>query len=215
MPLFCFLTEKLIMKDITVEELRRKLDGRPIGVVGKRKEFAVLIPLIEEDGEVKLLFEVRSKDIRQPGDVCFPGGKIEEGESETEAALREMAEETGVGPEYVEVLGRFDSVLEVNRIRMHTAVGLMKEGWREQLDPDGEVAEIFTVPLKFFKETEPDYYKGRIIQDTEGFPYEKHGINPEYKWRDAWQDIFFWHWEGHTIWGLTAAIVQWMTEVLL
>ncbi|MBR6955620.1 MAG: CoA pyrophosphatase [Firmicutes bacterium] len=203
------------MKDITVEELRRKLDGRPIGVVGKRKEFAVLIPLIEEDGEVKLLFEVRSKDIRQPGDVCFPGGKIEEGESETEAALREMAEETGVGPEYVEVLGRFDSVLEVNRIRMHTAVGLMKEGWREQLDPDGEVAEIFTVPLKFFKETEPDYYKGRIIQDTEGFPYEKHGINPEYMWRDAWQDIFFWHWEGHTIWGLTAAIVQWMTEVLL
>lgn len=215
MPLFCFLTEKLIMKDITIEELRSKLDGRPVGVVGKRKEFAVLIPLIEEDGEVKLLFEVRSKDIRQPGDVCFPGGKIEEGESETEAALREMAEETGVGPEYVEVLGRFDSVLEVNHIRMHTAVGLMKEGWREQLDPDGEVAEIFTVPLKFFKETEPDYYKGRIIQDTEGFPYEKHGINPEYKWRDAWQDIFFWHWEGHTIWGLTAAIVQWMTEVLL
>ncbi len=164
---------------------------------------------------MKLLFEVRSKDGRQPGDVCFPGGKIEEGETEIGAALREMAEETGVGPEYVEVLGRFDSVLEVNRIRMHTAVGLMKEGWREQLDPDGEVAEIFTVPLKFFKETEPDYYKGRIIQDTEGFPYEKHGINPEYKWRDAWQDIFFWHWDGHTIWGLTAAIVQWMTEVLL
>ena len=75
------------MKDITIEELRSKLDGRPVGVVGKRKEFAVLIPLIEEDGEVKLLFEVRSKDIRQPGDVCFPGGKIEEGESETEAAL--------------------------------------------------------------------------------------------------------------------------------
>ncbi len=203
------------MKDITVEELRRKLDGRPIGVVGKRKEFAVLIPLIEEDGEAKLLFEVRSKDIRQPGDVCFPGGRIEEGETETEAALRETAEETGISREYIEVLGRFDSVLEVNRIRMHTTVGLLKEGWREQLDPDGEVAEIFTVPLKFFKETEPDYYRGRIIQDTEGFPYEKHGINPDYKWREAWQDIFFWHWDGHTIWGLTAAIVQWMTEVLL
>lgn len=203
------------MKDITIDELRGKLEGRPIGVVGKRKEFAVLIPLIEEDGEVKLLFEVRSKDIRQPGDVCFPGGRIEEGETETEAALRETKEETGVGHEYVDVLGRFDSVLEVNRIRMHTTVGLLKEGWREQLAPDEEVAELFTVPLKFFKENEPDYYKGRIIQDTEGFPYEKHGINPNYKWRDAWQDIFFWHWEGHTIWGLTAAIVQWMTEVLL
>ena len=203
------------MKDITIDELHSRLDGRPVGVVGKRKEFAVLIPLIEEEGEVKLLFEVRSKDIRQPGDVCFPGGRIEEGETEVEAALRETAEETGIAPDHIEVLGRFDSVLEVNRIRMHTTVGLLKEGWREQLKPDEEVAELFTVPLRFFKETEPDYYKGRIIQDTEGFPYEKHGIDPNYRWRDAWQDIFFWHWEGHTIWGLTAAIVEWMTEVLL
>lgn len=203
------------MKEITIEDLRGKLAGRPVGVVGKRKEFAVLIPLIEEEGEVKLLFEVRSKDVRQPGDVCFPGGKIEEGETETEAAIRETTEETGIGHEYIEVLGRFDSVLEVNRIRMHTTVGLLKDGWKDQLAPDGEVAELFTVPLDFFRETEPDYYRGRIIQDTEGFPYEKHGLDPNYKWRDAWQDIFFWHWEGHTIWGLTAAIVQWMTEVLL
>ena len=203
------------MKDITIEEIRRSLEGRPIGVVGKRREFAVLIPLIEEDGEVKLLFEVRSKDIRQPGDVCFPGGRIEEDETVTEAALRETMEETGIGPEHIEVLGRFDSVLEVNRIRMHTVIGFLKEGWKEQISTDEEVAELFTVPLGFFKETEPDHYKGKIIQDTEGFPYEKHGIDPEYRWRDAWQDIYFWHWEGHTIWGLTAAIVQWMTEVLL
>ena len=203
------------MKDITIDELRSKLKDRPVGVVGKRREFAVLIPLLEEEGETKLLFEVRSKDIRQPGDVCFPGGKIEEGETETEAALRETREEIGVGEDLIEVLGRFDSVLEVNRIRMHTTVGVLKEGWKESLSPDSEVAEIFTVPLRFFKETEPDYYKGRIVQDTEGFPYEKHGIDPNYRWRDAWQDIFFWNWEGHTIWGLTAAIVQWMTEVLL
>lgn len=203
------------MKDFTVEKLREKLDGRPVGVVGKRKEFAVLIPLVEEDGELKMLFEVRSKDIKQPGDVCFPGGRIEEGETEIEAALRETREEIGIEEDMIEVLGRFDSVLEVNRIRMHTTIGFLKEGWREKLYPDEEVAEVFTVPLKYFVENEPDYYRGRIIQDNEGFPYEKHGINPNYRWRDAWQDIFFWHWEGKTIWGLTACIVQWMTEVLL
>ena len=203
------------MKDINLEEIKKRLEGRPVGVVGKRKEFAVLIPLVEKDGELRLLFEVRSRDIRQPGDVCFPGGKIEEGETETQAALRETCEEIGIGEDMIDVLGRFDSVLEVNRIRMHTTVGMLKEGWEDKIKPDAEVAEVFTVPVRFFLENEPDYYRGRIIQDTEGFPYEKHGIDPNYRWRDAWQDIFFWHWEGHTIWGLTAAIVEWMTEDLL
>ena len=203
------------MKDITMDELREKLKDRPVGVVGKRKEFAVMIPFLEKDGEVHLLFEVRSKDIAQPGDVCFPGGRIEEGEGIVEAALRETEEETGIPATEVEVLGRFDSVLEVNRIRMHTVVGRLPDNYESLLKPDEEVAEIFTVPLSFFKETEPDYYKGRIIQDTTDFPYGKHKLDPNYRWRDAWQDIYFWHWDNHTIWGLTAAIVQWMTEVLL
>ena len=203
------------MEKLTIKGIEEALRDRPVGVVGKRKEFAVMIPLVEKEGEVHLLFEVRSKDIKQPGDVCFPGGKIEEGETATDAALRETEEETGIPQSEIEVLGRFDSVLEVNRIRMHTVACKLPDNYEEMLNPDGGVAEIFTVPLQFFKDTEPDYYKGRIIQDTEGFPYEKHGINPQYKWRDAWQDIFFWHYSGHTIWGLTAAVVQWMTEVLL
>lgn len=203
------------MKTISAADIKNRLEGRPVGVVGKRKEFAVLIPFVEKEGELCLLFEVRSKDIRQPGDVCFPGGRIEEGETEIQAALRETKEEIGIGEDMIEVVGRFDSVLEVNRIRMHTAVGMLKEGWEEVLSPDEEVAEVFTVPVSFFMDNKPDYYKGKIVQDTEGFPYEKHGIDPNYKWRVAWQDIFFWHWEGHTIWGLTAAIVEWMTEELL
>ncbi len=201
--------------NVTIKDVSEALRDRPVGVVGKRKEFAVMIPILEKDGEAHLLFEVRSKDIAQPGDVCFPGGRIEEGEGIVEAALRETEEETGIPASEIEVLGRFDSVLEVNRIRMHTAVGKLPENYESLLKPDEEVAEVFTVPLSFFMETEPDYYRGKIIQDTEGFPYEKHNIDPNYRWRDAWQDIFFWHWDNHTIWGLTAAIIQWMTEVLL
>ncbi len=201
--------------EITLSGIREKLKDRPVGVIGKRKEYAVLVPLIEKDGEAALLLEVRSKDIRQPGDVCFPGGRVEEGESFQETALRETEEEIGVSASDIEVYGPFDAMLEVNRIRMHTTVGRLPEDWEDKISTDSEVAEIFTVPLRFFKENEPDYYRGRIIQDTEGFPYEKHGIDPNYKWRDAWQDLYFWHWEGHTIWGLTAAIIKWFCDEML
>ncbi len=201
--------------EITLSGIREKLKDRPVGVIGKRKEYAVLVPLIEKDGEASLLLEVRSKDIRQPGDVCFPGGRVEEGESFQETALRETEEEIGISASDIEVYGPFDAMLEVNRIRMHTTVGRLPEDWKDKISTDSEVAEIFTVPLRFFKENEPDYYRGRIIQDTEGFPYEKHGIDPNYKWRDAWQDLYFWHWEGHTIWGLTAAIIKWFCDEML
>ena len=55
-----------------------------------RGEFAVLAPLVRVDGETHLLFEVRALHMRrQPGEVCFPGGQIEEGETPLEAAVRE------------------------------------------------------------------------------------------------------------------------------
>ena len=200
---------------IDLNEIRSKLKDRPVGVIGERKEYAVLLPLVEVDGEVSLVFEVRSKDIRQPGDVCFPGGRVEKGESFEETALRETFEEIGIPKEKVEVFGPFDAMLEVNRIRMHTTVGRLSDDWESLIKPDSEVAEVFTVPLQFFKDNEPDYYRGRIIQDDEGFPYEKHGIDPNYRWRDAYQDLYFWHYDGHLIWGLTAAITLWFAQKIL
>ena len=198
-----------------LNEIKSKLEGRPVGVIGKRREFAVLIPLVMEEGEPSLVFEVRSKDIRQPGDVCFPGGKAEEGEDFSDTALRETYEELGIPQGSIEVYGRFDSMMEVNRIRMHTLVGRFPDDWKDRLDPDEEVASVFTAPLRFFKENEPDHYKGKIIQDTEDFPYEKHGIDPNYRWREAFQDIYFWHYEEHLIWGLTAGIIKWFVDEIL
>lgn len=197
---------------MNLDIIKEKLKDRPVGVIGKRKEFAVLIPLIEMNDGLHVLFEVRGKTINQPGDVCFPGGKMEEGESVIETALRENEEEMGIPQEDVNIIGRFDSLLEVNRLRLHTAVGVIKEETLKKINLNYEVSEYFTVPVKYLLDNEPDYYKGDIIQDDTGFPYEKHGIDPNYKWRKAYQDIYFWHYEGHCIWGLTAAILQWFLE---
>ena len=194
-----------------LETIRTKMEGRKPGVIGDKKEFAVLIPLVEKDGELHFLFEKRTEGIRQPGDVCFPGGKIEPGENIIECVLRETAEEIGITD--VEVLGQFDSILEVNRITMHTVVGIVSESSIENaVINTAEVAEIFTVPVRFFIENEPVVYTGKIVQDTTDFPYEENGIRSDYKWRVGKQDIYIYHYGDKVIWGLTARVFRWFIE---
>ena len=191
--------------------IKEKMAGRKPGVIGDRKEFAVLIPLLEREDGLHLLFEKRSGNIKQPGDTCFPGGRIEAGESITECALRETAEEIGITD--VEVIGQFDSILEVNRITMHTVVGIVTEGALKnvRLNSD-EDADIFTVPLDFFVTAEPMSHTVKIIQDTADFPYEETGIQKDYKWRVGQQEIFIYHYEDRIIWGLTARIAKWFAD---
>ena len=194
-----------------LETIRTKMEGRKPGVIGDKKEFAVLIPLVEKDGELHFLFEKRAEGIRQPGDVCFPGGKIEPGENIIECVLRETAEEIGITD--VEVLGQFDSILEVNRITMHTVVGIVSESSIENaVINTAEVAEIFTVPVRFFIENEPVVYTGKIVQDTTDFPYEENGIRSDYKWRVGKRDIYIYHYGDKVIWGLTARVFRWFIE---
>ena len=194
-----------------INDIKEKMKGRTPGVIGDRKGFAVLIPLVEREDCLHLLFEKRAGNIKQPGDICFPGGRIEEGESITECALRETAEEIGITD--VEVIGQFDSILEVNRITMHTVVGIVTEDSikNARLNSD-EVADIFTVPLDFFVSTNPMSHTVRIIQDTADFPYEETGIRKDYKWRVGHQEIFIYHYEDRIIWGLTARIAKWFAD---
>lgn len=194
-----------------INGLKEKMAGRKPGVIGDRREFAVLIPLVERADGLNLLFEKRSGSVKQPGDICFPGGRIEAGEGITECALRETAEEIGITD--VEVIGEFDSILEVNRITMHTVVGIIAEDSikNARLNSD-EVADIFTVPLDFFVSTEPMSHTVRIIQDTADFPYEETGIRKDYKWRVGHQEILIYHYEDRIIWGLTARIARWFAD---
>ena len=199
------------MKMININGVKEKMAGRKPGVIGDRKEFAVLIPLVERADGLHLLFEKRSGNIKQPGDICFPGGRIEEGESIIECALRETGEEIGIND--VEVIGQFDSILEVNRITMHTVVGIVTEDTLKnaRINPE-EVADIFTVPLDFFVATKPMSHTVRILQDTADFPYEEAGIRKDYKWRVGSQEIFIYHYEDRIIWGLTARIAKWFAD---
>ena len=92
-------------------------------IIGSEEAYrsAVLVPFVTVDGTESILFEKRSENIRQGGEVCFPGGRIDEEDgSALEAVMRETVEETGAKREDFEVhesagylLTRNGSLIEV------------------------------------------------------------------------------------------------------
>jgi 8-oxo-dGTP pyrophosphatase MutT (NUDIX family) len=67
-------------------------------------DYAVLIPFVTTEEGKALLLEVRSQLVKQPGEICFPGGRVEAGETPAETAVRETCEELGLKPEDIEVI---------------------------------------------------------------------------------------------------------------
>ncbi len=65
---------------------------------------AVLIPIVREKTGAAFLMEVRSQNVWQPGEICFPGGHIEAGETPIGTALRETKEELGIDPASLKLL---------------------------------------------------------------------------------------------------------------
>jgi 8-oxo-dGTP pyrophosphatase MutT (NUDIX family) len=149
---------------------------------------AVLIPFVEAR-DPYLLFTVRTETVSShKGQISFPGGSIDDGETATQAALREAHEEIGLAPEVVEVLGELDS--------LHTFVsGFVVTpivGWLASppaLEPNpAEVARVLEIPVEELTEDirrEPGFaHNGRT------FPTEA------------------WIWNDEIIWGVTARILR-------
>ena len=194
-------------KELQKEEIRDFLAQRGRDTIDIMREFAVLILLVAKPDGLHFLFEKRAAKIKQPGDICFPGGKMEPGESVEACALRETFEEIGL--ENIEILGRYGTQYELASIAMHAVVGIVPEEELKNLRlSEAEVAEVFTVPVRFFAENEPYIYEQDIVQDTADFPYEMLGIRSDYKWRVGHKQIAISRDEDKNIWGLTASFVR-------
>ena len=154
-----------------------------------------------------LLFEVRSEKIgHQPGDVCCPGGMLEEGETPEHAALREMTEELLVQPRQIEILGPLD-IFSGGSMLVHPFVCILHD-YDGRYSAD-EVSEVFRVPLSFFLENEPDVYEvGWRMEPGDDFPFDRIHGGRSYPWRKRTDRILFYEYEGHVIWGMTAKIIE-------
>ena len=197
--------------------LSRLLEGHTPGLMDATGRYAVLVPLVEREDGWYLLYEVRARSMRrQPGEVCFPGGRMEGAESPEACALRETEEELSIPPSAVRILGRLDFIAHRANFIMYPILALVdaRAVDRMTLNP-GEVDETFLVPVRHLLETEPLEYSYQLIpQPAEGFPYELIGIPRDYRWQPGGENVPVYPWEGHAIWGLTGRITRHLVALL-
>lgn len=201
-----------------LDALKALLENRVPGVMDVERRYAVLVPLIEGENGLSLLYEVRARNMRrQPGEVCFPGGRIEGSESPTGCALRETWEELGISGENIRVLGPLDFIAHRANFLMFPILAAVDAGAAERLTPNpAEVDVTFRVPLSWLEAHPPANYRaGLLPQMPEEFPFEQAGIPRTYRRQTGWEDIpVYPPWAGHCIWGLTARITRHLLEVL-
>lgn len=200
-----------------LNDLQRRFDGYVPQMLEARHSYAVLCPFVEQPDGLLLLFEVRAATLRrQPGEVCFPGGMQEPGETPEVCALRETWEELGIPREKIRILGRLDFIAHRANFILYPVLALVEEEAVDglHLNPD-EVAEVFQVPLEHLRNEPPlEYHYDLIPRPDENFPYELIGIPRDYRWQIGGEDVPIYPWKGHIIWGLTGRITRHLTALL-
>ena len=192
-------------------EIKQQLANREPGLMDAGSRYAVLVPLVERDGELYVLYEVRAAKMRrQPGEVCFPGGRIEGAETPEQCALRETQEELGIPSSAIQILGRLDFIAHRANFIMYPILGLVETSAVENLQPNpDEVGETFLVPVSYLRQNPPQEYRYNLTPAIpEDFPYEKVGIPRDYKWQRGGETVPVYPWESHPIWGLTGRITR-------
>ena len=184
---------------------------------------AVIIPLLEKDGEMHILFEERAHTLDfQPGDVCFPGGRIEEGETPIEAAKREFFEELYFGTAYskeaseasIEILFSLTPLMGPTSAPIYPFAALIKN---EQFSySKDEVEQIFTYPVSYLKEHPPiSYPMQRKTIPPDNFPYEKvTGDKNTYNWHIQHYDMWVYEDTCPVIWGFTGRLLHSFLELI-
>ena len=194
-----------------LNDLQRRFDGYVPQMLEARHSYAVLCPFVEQPDGLHLLFEVRAATLRrQPGEVCFPGGMQEPGETPEVCALRETWEELGIPQEEIRVFGKSDFLCSHRGFLLQPVLAAVSPTGLAALRPSpAEVAEVFSVPLSFFRRQQPEVYRYELVPTRpDQFPYGAVGIPETYHWARGTVEVPVWFWEGHAIWGMTARIVR-------
>ncbi len=126
------------------------IEDRVIDATRDPRVAAVLIPLVDRREGLTVLLTQRAEHLTDhAGQISFPGGRVEPGDRDAVAtALREAYEEVALDPVHVEVLGCLPELLTGTGYRVTPVVALVHPPFTVTAD-DGEVAEIFEVPLAF------------------------------------------------------------------
>jgi 8-oxo-dGTP pyrophosphatase MutT (NUDIX family) len=165
-------------------------------VMPKLRDAAVLIPIIERQSGLRVILTRRSSHLKHhPGQIAFPGGKVDTSDSSIQdAALREAEEEIGLKRGWVDVLGALPQHETVSAFQVTPFVGLVSQTYRP-LPEKGEVDEIFEVPLNLFLNP----------QNFQIHPRIWHGVERRY---------FAVPYGPYYTWGATARILRMFCDVI-
>jgi 8-oxo-dGTP pyrophosphatase MutT (NUDIX family) len=156
---------------------------------------AVLLPIVDRPGGLSVLLTLRAADLRaHSGQVAFPGGKIDPGETPCEAALREAHEEIGLQARFVEPLGWLDPYFTGTGFRVAPLVALIEPSFGLTVNKL-EVDEVFETPFDF-------------LMDAANHRLE------EREWQGRLRRYYAIPHEGRYIWGATAGILRNLYEKL-
>jgi len=194
---------------MNIKDIKDKVKNNKPYINGweKMKRSSIIIPLVEINNEVFILFEVRAKKLSsQPGDICFPGGKIDENETPKEAALREMFEELGV--KNIDIINELDTVVRYDGIIIHPYLGIIEDIQEININ-ESEVDHVFYIPLNYLLNHEPLEVISKLnVERAKEFPYDLIVNKEKYKFRDANYRYLFYKYENYNIWGITAEMLR-------
>ncbi len=149
---------------------------------------AVLVAVVDRPEPTVILTERPQTMRKHPGQISFPGGRIDpEDEDAVAAALREAEEEIALPRGVVEVVGTADRYRTITGFEVTPVVGVVPPGLELRPQP-GEVAGMFEAPLRFLLDPERQLVRTVEWQGRERCYYEI-------------------EWEGRRIWGATAAMI--------
>ncbi|MFO1034678.1 MAG: CoA pyrophosphatase [Hyphomicrobiales bacterium] len=179
--------------DRSDDDMNQKARMIPEGV--QPRQASVLVPVVMRPQGLTMLLTQRTEHLsKHAGQIAFPGGRREAGESALETALRETEEETGLARSFVEPIGFLDGYLTVTQFLVTPVVALVREGFSLKPDPN-EVADVFEVPLAF------------LMQAAN---CERHAR----EFRGATRHYYVYPWQNRYIWGATAGMIRNMGDRL-
>ena len=158
------------------------------------RQAAVLVPLLRGPDGFELLFTVRSATLSShAGQISFPGGRSDPGETLAQTARRETLEEVGLRVEERDLLGELSELPSPARYVVTPIVGVVD--WPQPLTLNrAEVEEVFTVPLAELRTSEPRT-EARYLEGMKRI-------------------LYYYPWQERVIWGMTGNVLKNFLDVL-